>query len=131
MEDGRGQIIKEQTPAVVVAVVLFTSSLLLLILMMSYYKKIEKDLSKINGKNFNEKESLILSNKEKDQKILKLAFDTNRIAILSRRLDSLKTEKDSAVAHAQYWKARHSLIKAVLRRERKGKMDTNKAVLIQ
>jgi len=128
MEDGRGQIMKEQTPAVVVAIVLFVCAILLLVLTVAYHKMENKKVSNQSDLNLKENELLLFSNKEKDEKITKLVFDTSRITILNRRLDSLQIVKDTAIANVFYWKTRHSLVKAVLRRERKNKKDSSLSV---
>ena len=96
MEDGRGQIMKEQTPAVVVAIVLFVCAILLLVLTVAYHKMENKKVSNQSDLNLKENELLLFSNKEKDEKITKLVFDTSRITILNRRLDSLQIVKDTA-----------------------------------
>ena len=75
--DGRGLLIKDQTPTMIVGIVIFVVTLLLLIAVVTYHKiKDEKTLILIK-KELREKDSLISANQAKDEKIAK-RFSKNR-----------------------------------------------------
>jgi|SRR3989338_3620745 len=123
--DGRGLLIKDQTPTMIVGIVIFVVTLLLLIAVVTYHKiKDEKTLILIK-KELREKDSLISANQAKDEKIAKLTSESKDASILQRKLSSVLVEKDTAISHAAYWQARHGLVKVVLRRERAKNKDAS------